>query len=41
MRGRKIMDAKKGKLDEDPRLTLFIRGPKSSDSIRDFMHEIH
>jgi ribosome production factor 2 len=39
-KGRKIIENRKGKVEEDPRQTLFIRGPKSSDNVRLFMNEM-
>ena len=39
-KGKKILDNRKSKLEEGPRNTLFLRGPKSSDDVRSFMMDI-
>lgn len=39
-RGKRILENRKPKIDEDPRQTLFIRGPKSSDEVRTFLKQI-
>jgi len=39
-RGRKILDDRKPKIEEGPKRTLFLRGPKSSDDVRLLMKDL-
>jgi hypothetical protein len=39
-RGKKVLDDRKPKLEEGPKQTLFLRGPKSSDDVRLLMKDL-
>jgi len=40
-RGKKILESREPKLEEGPKHTLFIRGVKSTDDVRDLMSQWH